>query len=428
MSEDEMKPANRRTPRRLGLYAAGLVGAAGAMAILFAGCFHSTEPADPNAKLKLKVAYIGLTCEPPIFVAYEKGFYAEEGLDVELVKTDWDGLQAGLGVGRFHANHTLLMYILTPVESGLDVKITGGIHTGCLRIQAGIKTDIKTVADLKGKKIGISGMGSPPHLYASRVLAVAGMDPKNDVKWVTFPPDAMGLALDQGNIDAVASAEPIGTILTIKEKVRTISDQAVDDAYKDEFCCAVVVNGRFARDNPEGAAKVTRAMLKGAKWVSENPTAAAKLAVEKNYLAASPEINAQAISKLNYLPGVKKCEGDVNRVATDMKRAGFLKPTTVAKDLAAKAWLDLPGVTDEWIKTLKVEKVAGGGVPPRMSKADLEAVLAQIPACCQGKLGRCCDTENSVWPLPAEWALVRPLRLRYAHDLNGETILASAGR
>jgi NitT/TauT family transport system substrate-binding protein len=422
-----MQPMGR-TPRRLGLYAAGLVSAAGVMAMLFAGCFHGSEPLDPNAKLKLKVAYIGLTCEPPIFVAKEKGFFDEEGLDVELVKTDWDGLQAGLNFGNFHANHTLLMYILTPLESGLDVKITGGIHTGCLRIQAGIKTNVKTLADLKGKRIGISSMGSPPHLYASRVLAVAGMDPKYDVEWPTLAPDLMELALDKGNIDAVASAEPIGTMLAIKEKVRTVSDQAIDDDYKDEFCCAVVVNGKFATGNAEGAAKVTRALLKGAKWVHENPTAAAKLAVEKGYLAASPEINAQAISKLNYTPGVAKCKRDVDRVATDMKRAGFLKKTTDAKDLAAKAWLDLPGVTDEWIASLTVEKVAGGGVPPRMSKADLATILAQIPACCQGKLGRCCDTEKSVWPLPPAWAAVRPTRLRLALDPNGETFLAAAGR
>jgi hypothetical protein len=111
-----------------------------------------------------------------------------------------------------------------------------------------------------------------------------------------------------------------------------------------------------------------------------------------------------------------------------MKRAGFLKAATNAQTLAAKAWLDLPGVTDEWIASLTVEKVAGGGVPPRMSKADLATILAQIPPCCQGKLGRCCDTDKSVWPLPPAWAAVRPTRLRLAHDLNGETFLAAAGR
>ncbi len=51
------------------------------------------------------------------------------------MKTDWDGLQDGLGLGRFDANYTLIMYLLKPIEQGLDVKITGGVHSGCLRVQ-----------------------------------------------------------------------------------------------------------------------------------------------------------------------------------------------------------------------------------------------------------------------------------------------------
>ncbi len=394
------------------------------------GAPSSNSPNASSDPIKLKVAYIGLTCEPPIFVAYENGFFKEEGLDVELVKTDWEGLQSGLGLGKFDANHTLVMYLLKPIEAGLDVKITGGVHTGCLRVQAGIKTDIKTMADLKGKKIGITVFGSPPHLFASRALAVNGMDPKKDVDWVTFPPDAMGLALDQGRIDAVASAEPIGTILTVKEKVRTIADQATDDHYKDEFCCATAVSGKLMRENPAAAAKVTRAMLKGAKWVSVNPTAAAKLAVEKKYLAASPEINAQAISKLNYLPGVSKCRKDLDVVANEMKTAGLLKANTNAADLAKKAWADLDGLTDEWVKGIQVDQVAGGGIPAPINAEQMDALLAALPKRRTGLdgFGLCCDDEKCVFPMTGEWALVRPIRLNLARTQQGEMTLVYAGR
>jgi NitT/TauT family transport system substrate-binding protein len=412
---------------------APLAVVAGAIAVtgltwMLAGCTGGSNTTTADGRLKLKVAYIGLTCEPPIFVAYENGFFQEEGLDVELVKTDWDGLQSGLGLGRFHANHTLLMYAMKPIESGLDVKITGGIHTGCLRVQAGNKTGIHTVADLRGRKIAIATIGSPPHLYASRVLAVNRLDPKKDVEWVVNPPDVAELALDQGQVDAVASAEPIGTILNIKQKVRTVSDQALDAAYKDEYCCAVVVNGRFARENPAGAAKVTRAMLKAAMWVHANPTAAAKMAVEKNYLAASPEVNAQAISKLDYSPGVAKCRKNLDQVAIDMQKAGFLKASTDPAELAKQAWLDLDGVTDEWIKGVQVEKLAGGGIPPPMDAAGLAAALARIPQCCRGKVGRCCDTDRPVFELPTEWAQVRPTRLTPVHSPEGETTLVRADR
>src|SRR5947209_9346708 len=126
---------------------------------LAAGCAGKPDGADAGGPTRLKVAYLGLTCEAPIFVAQERGFFKDEGLDVELVRTDWDGLREGLGLGRFDANHTLIMYLLKPIEQGLDVKITGGIHTGCLRLQVGAKSGIESVADLKGKKIGV-----PTHL------------------------------------------------------------------------------------------------------------------------------------------------------------------------------------------------------------------------------------------------------------------------
>src|SRR5207248_361949 len=167
-------------------------------------------------------------------------------------------------------------------------------------------------------------------------------------------------AVDDGLVDAVCTSDPIGTILLGKGLVKTIADQAVDAPYKDEYCCAAVVSGKLARDNPAAAAAVTRALLKGAKWVSENPAAAARLSVEQTYIASTVEINTQAIAKLNYVPGVARCQRSLTTVAREMQQAGLLKPTTDPEELARRAWLDLDGVTDAWLGGLKVEKVAGG--------------------------------------------------------------------
>jgi len=383
----------RATPsRRPYVLAAMSLLTAGCLALLSTGCNKSADNPAPGQPVKLKVAYLGLTCEAPIFVAQDKGFYAEEGLEVELVKTDWDGLREGLGTGNFDANHTLIMYLLKPIENGVDVKITGGIHTGCLRVQAGIKSEIKTIADLKGKKIGVpTHIGSPPFLFASRVLAVNDIDPrpeKTDVKWLAFPPAELGLALDKGLVDAVATSDPIGTILLGKGQVKTIADQAVDAPYNDEYCCASVVSGKLARENPAAAAKVTRALLKAAKWVSENPKAAAQLGVEKKYIAASAEINAQALSKLKYIPGVARCRQSVDDAAKEMKLAGLLKPSTDPAELAKRAWLDLDGVTDEWVNGLKVEKVANGGPAKLLPPIEFVAMFesnSDCTCCC-----KCC--------------------------------------
>lgn len=355
------------------------------------GCNRPETPAQSSGPTKLKVAYIGLTCEAPIFVALEEGFFKDEGLDVELVKTDWDSLRDGLGLGRFDANHTLIMYLLKPIEQGLDVKITAGMHTGCLRVQAGTGTDIKTVEDLKGKTIGVPTMGSPPFLFTSRVLANAGLDPKKDVNWVALAPDVMELSLKNGNVDAVANSEPIGSILLGKEAVRNVADQAVDAPYDDEYCCASVVSGKLLKRNPDAAVKVTRALLKGSKWVGENPSAAAKMSVEKKYISASAEINSLAISKLKYIPGVKKCKDSIDQAAKEMKVAGLLNPSTDPEDLAKRAWIDLDGVTDDWVASVHIEKVPGGGPLRKLSPAAFAAAFDGKPivaSCCSlGKRG-----------------------------------------
>jgi NitT/TauT family transport system substrate-binding protein len=370
------------------LLAATLLAACG-LAFLPAGCGNTSKPGGPT---KVKVAYLGLTCEAPIFVAKEKGFYEEEGLDAELVKTDWDGLREGLGTGSFDANHTLIMYLLKPIENNVDLKITGGIHTGCLRVQVAAKSEMTSVKELMGKRIGVpTHIGSPPYLFASRVLAANGIDPrpnKGDVTWIAYPPDVLGKALEDGKIDALATSDPIGTILLGKNIVKTIADQAEDAPYKDEYCCAAVVSGKLAKNDPKTAAKVTRALLKASKWVEENPIAAANLSVEKNYLASNAEVNARAISKLRYIPAVAQCRKSVEDAAAEMKKAGLLEDATDISELSKRAWLDLDGVTDEWLKSVQVEKVAGGGRPKPLNLAEL-AALFESKSCCA-----CCCLEK----------------------------------
>jgi len=367
-------------PKSIPRRACGSLLAAVCLATLVsAGCQgHDAEPAPAaDGRAKVRIGYLGLTCEAAMFAAKENHYFEDEGLDVEFVKTDWDSLRDGLGLGRFDANYHLVMYLLKPIEKGLDVKLTGGIHSGCLRLQVGADSPIKSVAQLKGKKIGVqTALGSPPFLFSSRVLKAAGMDPAKDVEWVPMAPDVLGLALDNGQVDAVCNAEPIGSILLSQDKVRTLADSAVDAPYNDEYCCAVVVSGKLARERPEVAAKLTRSLLKGALWVNTNPMAAAKISVEKKYIAASLAVNSQAISKLRFMPGVSACRESVFQASREMKEIKLLDPSTDPEALAKKAWLDLEGVNDEWIKGLKVESIAGGGQPPVLKGPALAALFA----------------------------------------------------
>jgi NitT/TauT family transport system substrate-binding protein len=341
-----------------------LTASAALGALLLTGCQKSPDTKTGNGPAKIRVGYIGITCEAPIFSAVEKGFFKEEGLEVELVKCEWANYKDVLALGGFDITHHLIMYFLKPIEQGLDVKFTGGIHRGCLRVQAAARGNIHSIQDLRGKRIGVPGMGTPPFIFANRVLGANGIDPSKEITWLVFPAGELGLALDKGEVDAVADSEPIGTLLLAEGKARNVADQATDAPYKDEYCCAVIVNGKFLANNPKAAAAATRALLKGAKWVEANPAAAAKLSVENKYLASNPELNTVAISHLRYVPSISGAEAAVNSAAAEMRKAGMLSPTTDVADLAKRAFAHLDGVTDDWLQSLQVEKVAGGQLPP----------------------------------------------------------------
>jgi len=333
---------------------------------------------------KIRVGYIGLTCEAPMFTAYEKGFFKEEGLDVEFVRCEWATYKDALALGQFDITHHLVMYFLKPLEQGLDVKFTGGIHRGCLRVQSAANGPIKTIQDLRGKRIGVPGMGTPPFIFANRVLGARGIDPGKEITWRVFPAGELGLALERGEVDAIADSEPIGTLLLAGGKVQNVADQAKDTPYSEEYCCAVIVNGKYLSKNPKAVAGATRAMLKGAKWVQANPVAAAKLSADKKYIASTPELNAIAISNINYVPSVMGAKNAVDSAAAEMKRAGMLSPSTDPAELAKRAFVSLDGVSDEWLGKLKVESVAGGQMPKDFDISKYASYINSdnLPSCC----------------------------------------------
>src|SRR5712692_11435322 len=126
-----------------------LIVSAAVSAAFLTGCNNGSDTAGSGSN-KVRIGYIGLTCEAPIFSAVEKGFFKEEGLEAELVKCNWATYKDALALGSYDITHHLVMYFLKPIEQGLDVRFLAGIHRGCLRVQAGVNTNIHTIQDLKG--------------------------------------------------------------------------------------------------------------------------------------------------------------------------------------------------------------------------------------------------------------------------------------
>lgn len=349
--------------------------------IAVVGCKKSADSGESNAndRKKVRIGYMGLTCEAPIYVAKENGFFDKEGLDAELIKTEWTQFKDLLNLGKIDLGQQPIMMFLKPIEEGLNVKMTAGVHKGCLRIQAANNGPVKTVADLVGKRIGVPGMGTPPFIFANRVLSRNKIDPRTQIEWRVFSSGELPLALHKGEVDAVATSEPIGSLLLAEGKVHNVADLGVDKQYVDEYCCSIMLNAKFASDSRQTCAAALRAILKGAKWVSVNPRAAARLSIDKGYLASNPELNAKALAALPFVPSISGGREAIRSAAQDMIAIGMLSANTDVDAVTKRIFVEPDGVTDEWLKTLQVETVADGPLPPNHDELVLRELRTEGP-------------------------------------------------
>src|SRR6266540_591311 len=138
------------------------MGVALAFAALAAGPAAAAET--------LKIGYLPVTGHAKFFVAKEQGFFAKEGLDVELVEfvNSADGINA-LNAGKVDVGAFGTTAPLVHISKGTDLRIIGGIMGEDAAIvtthaQAGA---IKGVADLRGKKVAASSPMIPPMILRS---------------------------------------------------------------------------------------------------------------------------------------------------------------------------------------------------------------------------------------------------------------------
>jgi NitT/TauT family transport system substrate-binding protein len=276
---------------------------------------------------KTVVAYAGGTCEAPTFVALQKGFFKAEGLDVELVQMGFDDLKIGLTTGKVDAAQANFAWF-KPIEQGMNVKLTAGIHTGCIKAVAPPASGIKTVADLKGKTVGVDAIGGGPMIALSIKLRQVGIDPQKDVQWRAYPGPQLDQAIAKGEIQAYMTWDPFPTMDANDNNYTTLLDIHNDDPFINVDCCFVGVNGDLVKNNPAKAAAITRALLKAADWVAQNPAAAAKIELDYKYVGGDLDLNTAMLASYKWDPSVKQAQNNVKFYITELKAQGILDKST----------------------------------------------------------------------------------------------------
>jgi NitT/TauT family transport system substrate-binding protein len=184
---------------------------------------HRTNAAEP---VHVTIATQNVAAEAPLFIAMDKGYYKQEGLDVEF---EYPGNASTITVLVSTGRADVLAGSVSPalwnaVARGVPLKIVLPIGEVNSRRNTGFtsaislvisKQDadagkIKTYADLKGKTIGVPGFGLSNDIVVDHALKRAGLTRHDvDVKEISFPD--MLVALSNGAIDVGAENEPFVT-------------------------------------------------------------------------------------------------------------------------------------------------------------------------------------------------------------------------
>lgn len=140
------------------------------------------------------------------YIAQEKGFWAEQGLDVEIIemKGSKDVIRALLA-GEAESSDSIPADILPAWEKNVDVRVVGSTIIGYPYAMY-VRPDIKDWAELEGKTFGVSGPGSAPHMFALAMMKTAGV-PTASMKIANAGGSTGRIkALSVGTLDATAAS------------------------------------------------------------------------------------------------------------------------------------------------------------------------------------------------------------------------------
>ncbi len=324
-----------------------LMIAALAMAATGAWAQYGSKKLGSNGKTatfkygKLKIQALGgAACGAPAYVAYEKGYLADEGFDVELVEGTFETEKTGLVTGEFTVTNGDFQWF-TSIQAGLDLRVIGGLHKGCLKLLVPANSPIKSGADLKGKRIGVDEIGGTPMSISTLVVANANLDPQKDVSWIVYPDDQLPEAVKKGEIDAFATWDPFGAIFIRDQGFRALTDIAVDPLFKGRSCCFLYASGKKIKEDPARVAAIARAYKRADDYIAKNPEDVAKLEIDYGYVGTKDyALITDLIKSYDYVYTTDHVRDDINYFTTQFKKTGFLKKSTDAAAFTKQIYWD----------------------------------------------------------------------------------------
>ena len=256
------------------------------LAAALAGCgddppssASSTSGSGPEKRsVTIAITAPGSTGNVPLYIAQQKGWFEDEGLDVKL-----SGLSGGsdaitaLVSGSADASTNIYNHTLTTAQQGRSVEsvLVFTRAPGAAVFVGKRHPEVRSIEDMADLKIGVVSLGGATDLMIRYLFKQAGLDPSK-AKLVTVGAGSQAVnALEQGQVDALVAVEPTLTRLAERGAGRVVTDLR-DPAESERLyggptpSWSLLVTSEFAEENPKTTQALVRAALKGLRYTLDH--------------------------------------------------------------------------------------------------------------------------------------------------------------
>jgi NitT/TauT family transport system substrate-binding protein len=246
----------------------------------------------PLETTEIRLPLTRAICLAPVYIAKEV-LRAEGFTDIRSVPSP----PATVGRGEIDFDFQYGAWIASHLDAGEPLTALAGVHSGCHEVFA--HEPIRTIGDLKGKRVGVRRLGAGDHLNLALMAAQVGLDPQKDITWVTESPLNPLALFAAKEVDAFLASPPEPQELRARKIGRMIVNIATDKPWSQYFCCMVFGNREFVRDHPVATKRFLRAILKATDMCAAEPEGTAQRLVDAGF-PGRYEYALQTLTELPY--------------------------------------------------------------------------------------------------------------------------------
>jgi NitT/TauT family transport system substrate-binding protein len=261
--------------RRRFLASASLAAAAG---VLGSRASLAAEPPPETATIRL--SRIPGICIAPQYVV-EELLRAEGFTDIRYIAVEAGRHSERMARGELDFSLNFAAPLVLSIDAGDPVTVLTGVHSGCFELFANER--IRSVLDLKGKSVGVQGIRSIPHIFLAVMATYVGLDPVNDINWVTSPSVKPKELFADGKIDAFLGFPAEPQELRARNIGHVILNSALDRPWSQYFCCLLSGSRDFVHQHPIATKRVTRAILKATDLCVTEPERIAQMLLDGGF-------------------------------------------------------------------------------------------------------------------------------------------------